>query len=111
MVEADRLIGVARGCSGCMCTPNLPQVAGRGGKERGGKGGGEGKGKGRGGRWEGKGKGPPRENLTNPALPPSCWEFNYRTNVPYVLNFGALTTLRLHKDISQFDVIIPSCPD
>ena len=35
----------------------------------------------------------------------------YRTNVPYVLNFGALTSLRLHKDISQFDVIIPSCPD
>jgi len=29
----------------------------------------------------------------------------------YVLNFSALTTLRLHKDISQFDVIIPSCPD
>jgi len=33
--------------------------------------------------------------------PPSCWEFNYRTNVPYVLNFGALTTLRLHKDINK----------
>jgi len=31
--------------------------------------------------------------------------------VPYVHNFGALTTLRLHKDTSQFDVIIPSCPD
>jgi len=29
---------------------------------------GEGKGKVGGGRWEGKGKGPPRKNLTNPAL-------------------------------------------
>ena len=34
--------------------------------------------------------------------PRSCREF---------LHFGALTTLRLHKDISQFDIIIPSCPD